>query len=98
MLGGWLPRQDMGENFTWFVTNGNLLVKSMVWSQSKGAMEEYIVGCNVEKVIFDHAFACALWGDAVTTDNHGEHYAEYIWKLQGLAFAVDRAKFLEPFI
>lgn len=98
MLGGWQPLEDMGDNFTWCVQNGNLLCKSMVWSQAKGNMEEFIVGCNIEKVIFDPAFACALWGDTLTSDNHGEYYAEYIFKLQQLVISEDRVKFLEQFI
>lgn len=104
ILGGWIPRQDMGENFTWLVQNGNFLCKSMVWSESKGSMEEFIVGCNVEKVIFDHAFACALWGDKDTELDlkNGENavianHPQYIWELAHLAMSEDRVAYLEPF-
>lgn len=99
MLGGWQPREDMGTNFTWCVQNGNFLCKSMVWIEKKGNMEEYIVGCNIEKIIFDQAFACALWSDKNLGDSDVNVFREE-WKekLKELVVSEDRVKFLEQFI
>lgn len=90
MLGGWQAREDMGENFSWNVSNGIFFCKSTVWSEKNGRMEDFIVGCNVEKIIFDHSFARAIWphSEPDEWENH----------IKDLVLSEDRIKFLEQFI
>ena len=96
MENGWQPSVGM-KDYTWCVQNGNFMMKSSVWSEQNGKVEDFVVACNIEKIIFDHAFAEALWGSELFVED-GLEFKTWEENLQELVMCTDRVEYLKSFV
>lgn len=66
MKNGWVPRLEMPEA-QWAYAAGQFSVKAKIWNGEK--MVDEISMCSIERIIFDHEFAKALWGEGIIEDS-----------------------------
>jgi hypothetical protein len=91
MQNGWVPRLDIPE-VQWAYVAGQFSVKAKIWNGEK--MVDEISTCSIERIIFDHEFAKALWGEK----NPAGGVYGWTQAIQDLSISEDRLEFLSKFI